>query len=97
MDEQHEDFETGDIVEFTVNGQRRTAEVMLVTTDDVVLLDLFDGDRPAWARRATLRGRGDLPPRPRRRPRRRLIPATGQCSPRPGHSSVERPRDARAT
>ena len=54
MDEQHEDFETGDIVELTVNGQRRTAEVMLVTTDDVVLLDLFDGDRPAWARRSTL-------------------------------------------
>jgi phosphopantothenate synthetase len=54
MNEQHEDFQTGDIVEFTLNGERRTAEVMLVTTDDVVLLDLFDGDRPAWARRATL-------------------------------------------
>ena len=54
MDKQHEDFQTGDIVEFTVKGQRRTAEVMLVTSDDVILLDLFDGDRPAWARRATL-------------------------------------------
>ena len=54
MDKQHEDFQTGDIVEFTLRGERRTAEVMLVTTDDVVLLDLFDGDRPAWARRATL-------------------------------------------
>jgi hypothetical protein len=40
----------GDVVEFTHRGERRTAEVMLVTTDDVVLLDLFDGDRPAWAR-----------------------------------------------
>ena len=27
---------------------------MLVTIDDVILLDLFDGDRPAWARRDTL-------------------------------------------
>jgi hypothetical protein len=54
MDEHSQDIEVGDIVEFTVRGTRRTAEVMLVTTDDVVLLDLFDGDRPAWARRATL-------------------------------------------
>ena len=54
MNDQTDDIQTGDIVEFTVNGQRRTAEVMLVTSDDVVLLDLFDGDRPAWARRATL-------------------------------------------
>ncbi len=44
----------GDVVEFTHRGERRTAEVMLVTTDDVVLLDLFDGDRPAWARKASL-------------------------------------------
>ena len=49
-----EHIEVGDIVEFTVKGVRRTAEVMLTTLDDVVLLDLFDGDRPAWARRATL-------------------------------------------
>jgi phosphopantothenate synthetase len=54
MNEQNQDIQTGDIVEFTVKGERRTAEVMLVTMDDVVLLDLFDGDRPAWARRATL-------------------------------------------
>jgi hypothetical protein len=40
----------GDVVEFTHRGDRRTAEVMLVTIDGVVLLDLFDGDRPAWAR-----------------------------------------------
>ena len=44
----------GDIIEFTLKGERRTAEVMLVTMDDVVLLDLFDGDRPAWARPATI-------------------------------------------
>ena len=54
MDENTQDVQVGDIVEFTVKGERRTAEVMLVTIDDVVLLDLFDGDRPAWARRATL-------------------------------------------
>ena len=48
----------GDIVEFTLRGERRTAEVMLVTDDgaagDTVLLDLFDGDRPAWARVTSL-------------------------------------------
>ena len=51
---EYQDLQAGDIVEFTVKGERRTAEVMLVTIDDVVLLDLFDGDRPAWARRHTL-------------------------------------------
>ena len=51
---EHQDLQAGDIVEFTIKGERRTAEVMLVTMDDVVLLDLFDGDRPAWARRYTL-------------------------------------------
>ena len=45
---------TGDVVEFTHRGERRTAEAMLVTDDDVVLLDLFDGDRPAWARASSL-------------------------------------------
>ena len=49
-----QDLREGDIVEFTLKGERRTAEVMLVTMDDVVLLDLFDGDRPAWARLGTL-------------------------------------------
>jgi hypothetical protein len=39
----------GDVLEFTLRGERRTAEAMLVTDDGVVLLDLFDGDRPAWA------------------------------------------------
>jgi hypothetical protein len=40
----------GDVIEFTLHGERRTAEVMLVADDGVVLLDLFDGDRPGWAR-----------------------------------------------
>ena len=44
----------GDVLEFTLRGERRTAEAMLVTDDGVVLLDLFDGDRPAWARVSTL-------------------------------------------
>jgi hypothetical protein len=44
----------GDVIEFTLRGERRTAEAMLVTEDEVVLLDLFDGDRPAWARLSTL-------------------------------------------
>jgi hypothetical protein len=44
----------GDVIELTLRGERRTAEVMLLTDDGVVLLDLFDGDRPAWARTSTL-------------------------------------------
>jgi len=39
----------GDVVEFTLHGQRWTAVAMLVTDDGLVLLDLIDGDRPAWA------------------------------------------------
>jgi hypothetical protein len=38
----------GDVIEFTHRGERRTAEVMIIS-DDQVLLDLFDGDRPAFA------------------------------------------------
>jgi hypothetical protein len=40
----------GDVIEFTLHGERLTAEAMLVTDDDVALLDLFDGDRPVMAR-----------------------------------------------
>jgi hypothetical protein len=48
--EDRREVEIGDVIEFTLRGERRTAEAMLVTDDDFVLLDLFDGDRPAWAR-----------------------------------------------
>jgi hypothetical protein len=44
----------GDVIEFTLHGERRTAEAMLITDDGLVLLDLFDGDRPAWARLSIL-------------------------------------------
>ena len=44
----------GDVIEFTLHGERRTAEAMLVTDDGLVLLDLFDGDRPAFARLSIL-------------------------------------------
>jgi hypothetical protein len=44
----------GDVIEFTLHGERRTAETMLVTDDGVVLVDLFDGDRPAWGRLSLL-------------------------------------------
>ena len=44
----------GDVIEFTFRGERCTAEVMLVTEDGFVLLDLFDGDRPAFAVLAVL-------------------------------------------
>ena len=48
--------EPGDVIEFTLRGSRLTAEVMLVDDDGVALLDLFDGDRLAWARLARLEG-----------------------------------------
>lgn len=35
----------GQIIEFTLEGTRRTAEVM-IQSGDMVLLDFFDGDRP---------------------------------------------------
>ena len=44
----------GDVIEFTLHGERQTAEAMLVTDDDVALLDLFDGDRPVMARLSEL-------------------------------------------
>jgi hypothetical protein len=44
----------GDVLELTLRGERRTAEAMLLTDDDLVLLDLFDGDRPAWAQLSLL-------------------------------------------
>jgi hypothetical protein len=45
------DLRAGDVIEFTHRGERRTAEVMIVSDDEQLLLDLFDGDRPvfAWA------------------------------------------------
>jgi hypothetical protein len=48
-----QDVKPGDVIEFSLRGERRTAEAMLVS-DGVVLLDLFDGDRPAWAKLALL-------------------------------------------
>jgi hypothetical protein len=49
MSDGNQTVKEGDVIEFTLRGERRTAEVMLLA-DDVVLLDLFDGDRPGWAR-----------------------------------------------
>ena len=43
----------GDVIEFTHRGERLTAEVML-RSDDQLLLDLFDGDRPAFAQLSAL-------------------------------------------
>lgn len=54
VSEQLMDVREGDVIEFTHRGDRRTAEAMLVTDDGYVLLDLFDGDRPAFARLALL-------------------------------------------
>jgi hypothetical protein len=44
----------GDVIEITVRGERRTAEVMIVSDDDQLLLDLYDGDRPVFARADSL-------------------------------------------
>jgi hypothetical protein len=52
--ESSSEMREGDVIEFTLRGERRTAEAMLITDDDLVLLDLFDGDRPAWARLSIL-------------------------------------------
>lgn len=54
MNESQITVRDGDVIEFTHRGERRTAEVMLVTDDGMALLDLFDGDRPAFARVALL-------------------------------------------
>ena len=45
----------GAVFEFTLKGERRTAVAMLVTDDDVVLLDLVDDERPVWAHRSQLK------------------------------------------
>jgi hypothetical protein len=54
VSERNQTVKPGDVIEFTLRGERRTAEAMLVTDDGVVLLDLFDGDRPGWARLSLL-------------------------------------------
>jgi len=54
MDESTTTVHEGDVIEFTLHGERMTAEAMLVTDDAVALLDLFDGDRPVMARLSEL-------------------------------------------
>ncbi len=45
----------GDVFEFTLRGERRTAVAMLVSDDDdAMLIDLLDDDRPVWARPSAL-------------------------------------------
>ena len=53
-DHREDGLRAGDVIEITVRGERRTAEVMIVSDDDQLLLDLFDGDRPVFARVDTL-------------------------------------------
>lgn len=54
MSDRDQTVTDGDVIEFTLHGERRTAEAMLVTDDGVVLLDLFDGERPGWGRLSLL-------------------------------------------
>ena len=44
----------GDVIEFSLRGERQTAEVMIITDGDDALLDLYDGDRPVFARLSEL-------------------------------------------
>ena len=53
-DHRDDGLRAGDVIEITVRGERRTAEVMIVSEDEQLLLDLFDGDRPVFARASTL-------------------------------------------
>lgn len=50
IDLTHPTLTAGDVIEFSHHGEPTTAEVMLVTDDGIVLLDLFDGDRPVHTR-----------------------------------------------
>ncbi len=54
LDQDHDELRAGDVIELTIRGERRTAEVMIVSEDDQLLLDLFDGDRPVFARASML-------------------------------------------
>lgn len=54
MSDRDQTVTDGDVIEFTLHGERRTAEAMLVTDEGVVLLDLFDGERPGWGRLSLL-------------------------------------------
>lgn len=54
MSDRDQTVTDGDVIEFTLHGERRTAEAMLVTDEGVVLLDLFDGERPGWGRLSQL-------------------------------------------
>ena len=42
--EENREVREGDVIEFTLRGERWTAKAMLITDDGLVLLDLFDGD-----------------------------------------------------
>ena len=70
----------GDVIEFTHRGERRTAEVMLRTDDDQVLLDLFDGDRPAFGFVSALTDVAVYRPEPRQLHRRRLTGGRRGCT-----------------
>ena len=49
MNQTERTMTAGDVIEFSMHDRRHTAVVMLMTDDDLVLLDLLDDDRPAWA------------------------------------------------
>jgi hypothetical protein len=38
----------GDVIEFTLKGERRTAVAMLISDEGDILLDLIDDDGLAW-------------------------------------------------
>jgi hypothetical protein len=42
-------IDAGDVIEFTLRGERQTAVALLVTDEGAVLVDLLDEDGLAWA------------------------------------------------
>jgi hypothetical protein len=54
MNELKTQVNTGDVIEFTLGGERVTAVAMLIGDDGEILLDLVDEDVFAWSDMASL-------------------------------------------
>jgi hypothetical protein len=54
MNELKTQVNTGDVIEFTLGGERVTAVALLIGDDGEILLDLVDEDVFAWSEIASL-------------------------------------------
>ena len=54
MNELKTQVNTGDVIEFTLRGERVTAVALLIGDDGEILLDLVDEDAFAWSEIASL-------------------------------------------